>query len=201
MASTDDITGADAWAEASRKMREQQLAPQVANSVHNAATVNPDAAAKANVAARFLKIPAESAAAFPDDVRRQVKVQQLDAPGLVQKAPVLSRFLTDQNNANAMHEDIPALSSIEQAVAAPWNPSLGERAHDWLNNVFGVTARQRAIAQNTLAQRQAGMSANQAAPCSRPSASSPTSSLLGPSPTWQAPPTRSRARPRALPGA
>jgi len=152
MASTDDITGADAWAEASRKMREQQLAPQVANSVHNAATVNPDAAAKANVAARFLKIPAESAAAFPDDVRRQVKVQQLDAPGLVQKAPVLSRFLTDQNNANAMHEDIPALSSIEQAVAAPWNPSLGERAHDWLNNVFGVTARQRAIAQNTLAQ-------------------------------------------------
>jgi hypothetical protein len=119
MADTNAPTGADAWAEASRRMREQQLAPQVANSIGNAATVNADSAAKANVTARFLNIPPESAAAYPDDVARQVKVQQLNPQELVQKSPVLSRFLTVQSNANAMHPDIPALSQIEQTVSAP----------------------------------------------------------------------------------
>lgn len=127
MASTDENTGADAWAEASRKLRDQQLAPQVANSISNAASVNPDGAAKSNIAARFLGIPPESAAAFPDDVARQVKVQQLDPPGLVGKSPVLARFLTVQSTANAMHDDIPNASSIEQvakqAPAAPLVPT------------------------------------------------------------------------------
>ena len=129
MADTD--TGVDAWAEASRRLREQQLAPQVANSISNAASVNPEGAAKANVTARFLGIPAESAAAFPEDVARQAKVQQLNPQNLVNTSPVLSRFLTVQSTANAIHDDIPNASAIEQtakqapaAPAVPSQPSL-----------------------------------------------------------------------------
>ena len=129
MADTD--TGADAWAEASRKLREQQLAPQVANSIGNASAVNPDSAAKANVTARFLGIPPESAAAYPEEVARQAKVQQLNPQNLVSTSPVLSRFLTVQSTANAIHDDIPNASAIEQTVkqapaapAVPTTPSL-----------------------------------------------------------------------------
>lgn len=115
----DGLNDPTAWQTAADSLLKNDLATQVNNSVSQAQGVNPDAAALANARARALGIPTSSAAAYPNDVARQVAVQAANAPTLVQQAPAFARGLTDQHTANMVHDDIHTMSNLEQTIRAP----------------------------------------------------------------------------------
>lgn len=113
-------------------------AAQIRNNFAQAQQVNPDQDAQHQTWGKLLQIPASSARAFPDDVKKQVAAQQLDTWDLLKKAPATAAFLQNQDNANIAHDDLHNLTKIESGVQqmTEWNPSVGERLTNWITKTM-----------------------------------------------------------------
>jgi len=116
------------WEGEAFKLQQSQLAPQVANSVRNASQVDPDQGARANVLSRQLQIPASSILADPKAAEVRARMASLDAPKLIEQAPVTASTIANQQTANAAHDDIPTLAGIEQNISPPERRSLLDSA-------------------------------------------------------------------------
>lgn len=136
---------------AARRLRDQDAADQASATISNAATVNPDQAAKHLTLARRFDVPVSSVAADPIDLERYAKLLDADTAKLAQQSPVLARHLADQNVANVMHDDIPNASRLEQEITN-WNPSFGERAIKALHGMFGIDGREGSWLHDAMAR-------------------------------------------------
>lgn len=138
-----------------RAMRDQHTSLQVSNSLSNATTANPDAAAENLKLGRRFGVPTSSVAADPSDLKRYAAVLDAAAEGLPQTHPVLAQHVSDQNTANVMHDDVQNAKNIETSLTN-WNPSFTQRAVEWFHGLFGMPERARAQAANELYARGAG---------------------------------------------
>ena len=179
MARVEDLTTPDAWENATQNFLKGR-ATQVGASLYSAVTVNPDSAARTQSVAKALGIPPQSAAAYPEDTERQIKLQQANPEGLVQNSPVLATKLVNQNTANIIHDDLPNASGIEQNLRTlptmqKWDapddtPTTRERLSNWWRKAMGQptvaedrTARRAAEANAVIASRRAGVVGDDAA--------------------------------------
>lgn len=170
----DDSNLSDADAAQFLAMDRANVATQIRNNIPFAIGAKPDQEATFNRLAKLSRLPISSVRAFPDDVKAQVASQNMDVDQLAMNYPRTADLLADLNKARMLHDDVQPTSAVEHSVHAltppgwdgasmtEWKPSAGERAAEWLRNLFGVPAMQRAQAQNTIAERAAGIAPGEA---------------------------------------
>ncbi|MBH3308343.1 hypothetical protein I5P84_02595 [Pseudomonas mosselii] len=96
--------------------RAMQPNPRMALSM--AAKENPDEQAKIQRLAQLTGLPPDMVARNRSEVERKAKLAAVDYDGLLAKAPVSNRFLTDPINAGVAHDDIDELANVETAFNA-----------------------------------------------------------------------------------
>lgn len=94
-------------------------------SLYNALTANPDAAAKANRLSRRTGVPADIIDRNLAEVQRNASLDDYDKAVL--NSPNLARWLSDQRNASASHDDVGTLSAIEKGIRQFLDPSASDR--------------------------------------------------------------------------
>ena len=131
-------------------------------------------------------MPVSAVESYPDDAQRQYKMATTDTNALVANSPVLSKFLTVQEHANVVHDDLDNASAIERTAkaaavpvmsewsGAPQGETYRERLSNWWRRQFGAQSvqderrgQQEAEANAILASRRPGVSDDEAWQASR----------------------------------
>ena len=81
-----------------------------------AADVNPDTEAELKAIAQRTGVPIDAVREYPEDVRKQDKLDSIDFDNLAKTSPVTTYTLADVEKAKIVHDDIPNLSAIESAL-------------------------------------------------------------------------------------
>ncbi len=108
-------------------MSESNTAQRVQASVALSADTDSDYEAELRRISAKTGVPLESARAFPEDVKRQSRLNDWDFEGLARDYPQTSRFLGSLSNARIAHDDVDSLRGVENALK-PWagsEPSIG----------------------------------------------------------------------------
>lgn len=147
-------------------------AAAIRNNVQFAIDANPEQEAQYRRLAATTQIPLGVVRAEPVAAKQQAAAINVDADGLVQRAPHLAQFLTNMDSARLIHDDVPGTANVEGAVkkvataggvrppeqmAVPWEPSIGQRIRMWLDDAFGATQRENARAWVQYASKREGV--------------------------------------------
>lgn len=133
----------------------------ISNNVVNSVGTSPAQEGEFRHLAAASNVPIDAVRADPAPIRQKVAVAKADVPGMVTQYPHLAAFMADPSQATLAQNDTDNLKALEQSVTQ-WNPSLGERIHQWLGEAFNVPGLEQARAANTRAAQQAGMTFDQA---------------------------------------
>ncbi len=131
------------------------------NNLQFSTASNPDKEAQYKHLAAFVGVPIDTVRAQPDTIKTQAALQQFDANKVASQSPATAQVLSDADNMKMLHDDIPNMTGIESTMSA-WNPSVGQRLMAWIENATGYTARSNAMAANTVAEQQLGITPSQA---------------------------------------
>lgn len=104
------------WADRARESAQEQLKPAVDMALSVASQKNPDQAAKDQSLGRMLSVSGAVVESDRAEALRLASLTKAQSLDLMQKSPVLSRFLSAQENADVAHDDLPPLQNIEQGV-------------------------------------------------------------------------------------
>lgn len=172
----DQFAGLDDAVGEQLHQSQQDTAAAIRNNVQFSLDANPDAEANYQHLAKFVGVPVDTVRAQPEAIQTQAALQQLDAGGLAAQFPHTAKFLTSLDNVRKAHDDVPGMTGVEQAVKqlpapgpsaqAPdlteWKPPIGSRIRQWIDNAFGLPAREAARAWIQYASGQSGMTPDEA---------------------------------------
>ena len=167
MAGFDPVPNQDAGLDPDYLQAYQSLQDQAkrqtaaaAITVGNATGTSPDEVAGYAAIARKYNVPTSVVQQWPKEFKVRAAID--DARENLDSSPVLRNAVTqNQDLASLIHDDMPRTAAMEQSMSQ-WNPSYGERFHDWFNDILGLRAKGLARSQNTMAAREAGVDAGQA---------------------------------------
>jgi hypothetical protein len=101
-------------------------AASVANTLHGAVSVNPDAAAEQRKLAAEIGVPPPTQPENQTFVKNQAAVKSMDLTDLLTNAPKTTQWIADPANAQIAHDDTWPLRGLEQSFqAAPTVPGIG----------------------------------------------------------------------------
>lgn len=93
-----------------------QLGAQARYTMANAVGGQPDYEAELQRVAQRTGVPVDTVRAYPDEMKKQATLASYDFDKIAAEFPGTAKFLANQDRAAIAHDDVPALSSLEQAA-------------------------------------------------------------------------------------